>query len=296
MKSFAEILAAARARGPKRVAVAAAADHAVLEAIALADREGLCQAVLFGDSEEIRRLAPAVGLDLSRHEVVHVTDKAEAAAQAVARVRAGGAEVLMKGMLDTATLLRAVLNRETGLRTGRRLTHTFVLEVPALGRLLLISDAAFNVAPDLAGKAAILSNAVSLAHALGIEEPKVAVLAAVEVVNPDMPATTDAAALKEMGARGEFGRCLVDGPLAMDLAVSPEAARHKGVGGPVAGHADILIVPDIEAGNILYKGLVYLAGAKVGGVVLGAAAPVVLVSRADSPESKLNAIALSLLV
>lgn len=296
MKTFDELMAAARARGPKRIAVAAAADAAVLEAIALADREGLCQAVLFGDEEAIRKLAPEAGLDLTRHEVVHAPDKAEAAAQAVARIRAGGAEVLMKGMLDTATLLRAVLNKETGLRTGRRLSHVFVLDVPGFDRLLVVSDAAFNVAPDLPAKAGILQNAVSCAHALGIEEPRVAVLAAVEVVNPDMPATTDAAALKEMGARGEFGRCLVDGPLAMDLALSEEAAHHKKVGGPVAGHADVLIVPDIEAGNILYKGLVHLAHAKVAGVVLGAAAPVVLVSRSDTPENKLYAVALSLLV
>lgn len=295
MKSFAELLQGARSRGPQTMAVAQAADADVLAAVAMAERAGLVRAILTGDPERIRELAPQAGLDLGAHTVIPASTDEEAAAAAVQAVAAGRARFLMKGMLHTSVLLKAVLNKEWGLRTGRLLSHVMLFEVPGFERLLLISDVAMLVAPNLEQKAGIIRNAVRVMHSLGFAQPRVAVLAAVETVNPDMPATVDAAALKEQAAGGAFGVCLVDGPLAMDLALSEEAARHKGVGGPVAGQANVLVVPDIEAGNIVYKALVYLAGAKIAGVIVGARAPVVLISRADTPENKLHSIALGLL-
>ncbi len=296
MKTFADLLQAARGKGPQTIAVAQAADLDVLQAVAMAARAGLVRAVLTGDAEQIRHLAPQADLDLDDHTIIPA-DGPEAAAEAAVRaVSSGRACVLMKGMLQTATLLKAVLNKEWGLRTGHLLSHAMVFDVPGVERLLLITDVAMLVAPGVKEKAGMIRNAVHVMHCLGVAEPRVAVLAAVETVNPDMPATLDAAELTRQGSAGAFGRCLVDGPLAMDLAMSAEAAHHKGISSPVAGQADVLITPDIEAGNILYKGLVYLAGAKVAGIVVGARAPVVLVSRAELPENKLHSIALSLLV
>lgn len=295
MNSFADLLKVARAKGPQTIAVAQAADVDVLQAIAMAEREGLVRAVLTGDAARIRELAPQAGLDLGAHTVVHAGTHEDAAEAAVRAVSEGRARFLMKGMLQTAVLLKAVLNKEWGLRAGNLLSHVALFEVPDYDRLLLITDVAMLVAPDLKQKAGMIKNAVRVMHNLGFPEPQVAVLAAVETVNPDMPATLDAAELKQQGAAGAFGRCQVDGPLAMDLALSVEAAHHKKVGGPVAGHANVLVTPDIEAGNIVYKGLVYLAKAKVAGVIVGAKAPVVLISRADTPENKLYSIALGLL-
>lgn len=295
VRSFAELLAAAKARGPRTLAVAAAADREVLAAVDMAHREGLCRAALVGDASRIAALAGELGVDLGPHRVVDEPDAERAAVRAVELVAMGEADFLMKGMLPTAALLRAVLDKERGLRTGQMLSHVGLLEVPGFGRLLGITDFVMNVAPDLKAKAAILRNALEVLRRIGLSEPRVAVLAAVEVVNPEMPATLDGALLSKMAERGEFGPCHVDGPLAMDLAVSEEAARHKGVGGPVAGRADLLLVPDLNAGNILYKALVYLAGARVAGVVVGARAPVVLISRADTAENKLYSIALGLI-
>lgn len=296
MQSFADMLAAARGRGPRTLAVAAAGDVDVLAAVAMADREGLCRALLVGDEATIRQAAGPAGLDLSRHEVVHAADDTAAAAAAVGLVARGEAQFLMKGMLQTSTLLKAVLDKERGLRGPRLLSHFAAFAVPAYPKLLSITDVAFNVAPDLKQKADILYSAVELMrNALGVEQPKVAVLSYVETVGADSPAGVDAAALSKMADRGQFGPCLVDGPLAMDLAVSAEAVHHKKVKSAVAGAADLLLVPDLNAGNILYKALVYLAGARVAGIVIGGRAPVVLISRADTPENKLYSIALGLL-
>ncbi len=268
------ISAARRAVGshPPTMAVAQADDPHVEEAVAEAERLGLVR-----------------GYRIVRD------DPAEAAREAVGAVRSGKAQLLMKGLLQTADLLRAVMARETGLRTGRALSHACVVQVPALPRLLHISDIALNIAPDLSRKADILRNQVAVARALGVERPKVAVIAAVEKVNPDMPATVDARALQEMAERGELGDCVVQGPLALDLALSAEAGAVKGVSGPVVGAADVLIMPDLETGNVLYKALVHLAGASAAGIVVGARCPIVLLSRSDPPASKLNSIALAVL-
>lgn len=294
LRNFDELLRASQAAGPKVLAVAAAADEGILEAVRLAQEQGLCRSILVGDEGAIRRLAGEVGLDLTPHRVVHEPDPVLAARQAVSLVRQGEAQLLMKGFLQTSDLLRAVLDKEAGLRTGRALSHVMAVEAAGYDRLLFLTDVAFNVAPDLARKAELLVNAIQVCHRLGIRQPKAAVLAAVETVNADMPATLDAALLARMADRGQIKGALVDGPLALDNAISPVAARHKGIGGPVAGQADILLVPDIEAGNMLYKGMVYFAGSRAAGVVVGARAPVILLSRADRPESKLLSIALGL--
>lgn len=292
--AFADVLRRARESGPRTIAVAAAADPDILSAVAAADREGLARAFLVGDAAAIRRLAPTAGLDLGRHQVVDAPDLPAAAAAAVRLVSGGQAGMLMKGMLPTAVLMGAVLNREWGLRTAEVICHITVFELPAYPKLLFIADTGLLPSPNLDQKVSILKSAASLARRIGVARPRVAVLAAIETVRSDMPATTDAAALKAMGERGDLGDCVVDGPLALDLAVSSEAAAHKGFVSPVAGAADVLIVPDVQAGNILYKALVYLAGARVAGVVLGGAAPMVMLSRADRAEDKLYSIAFAL--
>ncbi len=275
MKSFDELLKAAQAKSAKRMpvlAIAQAGDPHIEEAVHEAEQLGLIK-----------------GLRIQKDDPV------EAAREAVAAVRRGEAQLLMKGLLQTATIMKAVLNKEEGLRTGRALSHACVFEVPGWHKLVFITDVALNVAPDAARKADIIRNQVIMAQALGVEKPKVAALAAVETLNPDMPATLDARQLQEMAERGELGNCYVQGPLALDLAVSPESGHTKGVTGPVIGDADILLVPDIEAGNMLYKGLVYFAKARPAGIIMGAKCPVVLLSRADSPDAKLMSIALAVL-
>jgi phosphate butyryltransferase len=254
------------------LAIAQANDHHVEEAVHEAESLGLVK-----------------GLRIQRD------DDAEAAREAVAAVRRGDAQLLMKGLLQTPTIMKAVLNREEGIRTGRALSHACAFEIPGWHKLIFITDVALNVAPDLGRKADIVRNQVAMAHALGIKRPKVAALAAIENVNPDMPATVDAHALQEMSERGELGECDVQGPLALDLAVSPESGQIKKLTGPVVGDADILLAPDIEAGNILFKGLVYFARARPAGIIMGAGCPIVLLSRADSAEAKLMSIALSVL-
>jgi len=277
----------------KRVAVAVAQDETVLSALKTAAERDVADAVLVGDAAEIRRIAGQIQLDLAPHEVVDISDTEAAAAEAVRRVSQGGADVLMKGQIHTDDFLRAILHKEQGLRTGNVMSHVFVLELLGEQRLVLVTDGAFNIAPDLVTKARIVLNAVYLAEMLGIEQPKTAALAAVEVVDPAMPATLDAAALAQMSRRRQFTRGVVDGPLALDNALSMLAAKHKKIEGPVAGQADILLTPDIEAGNMLAKAHVYLAGGYLAGVVVGGAAPIVLTSRADNAESKLYSIAMA---
>ncbi|MCX7950619.1 MAG: phosphate butyryltransferase [Clostridiales bacterium] len=296
IKTFDEILDKVKCGETKKIAVAVAQDEPVLEAVRDAKKLGLADAVLVGDKQKIEEIANTLGIDLNDFEVIDEKDNAKAAMKAVELVSTKKADMLMKGLVDTATFLRAVLDKEKGLRTGRVLSHVAVFEVPALQRILMVTDAAMNVAPDLNTKKQILENAVKVAHAIGIEMPKVAPVAAVEVVNPDMPPTLDAAALSKMNDRGQIKGCIVDGPLAIDNALSEEAAKHKGIKSPVAGHADIILVPNIETGNVMYKTLTYTANAKNGGILIGAAAPVILTSRADSNESKLYSIALACLV
>ncbi|AAP11079.1 MULTISPECIES: phosphate butyryltransferase [Bacillus] len=278
----------------KTVAVAVAEDHEVIEAVAKAIKLQLAQFRLYGNQEKIMGMLQEHGLQTSEHvEVIAAMSSAEAAELSVKAVRNGEADVLMKGNIPTANILKAVLNKEWGLRKGSVLSHVAAFEVPNYDRLIFVTDAAMNIAPDVTQKAAIIQNTVEVARAIGIDLPKVAPIAAVEVVNPAMQATIDAAMLTQMNRRGQIKDCIVDGPLALDNAVSQIAAEHKGIVSDVAGKADILLVPTIEAGNVLYKSLVYFADAKVGAMIAGAKAPIVLTSRADSAETKVYSLALA---
>lgn len=280
--------------GRSKIAVAVAQDAEVLLAVDAAYKMGIASAVLVGDETEIRRVAGELGMDLGAYELLHEADKNEACRKAVKLVRDQQADVVMKGIVDTSVILKAVLDKEIGLRQSPVLSHVAVFEVPGYDRLFYLTDAAMNIAPDLETKKHILRNAVQVAHALGNPDPIAACLCAVEKVNPKMQATLDAAALVEANRAGEITGCTVVGPLALDNAVSVEAARHKGITDPNAGRADILLVPAIEVGNVFYKSLVFMSQAKNAGVIVGAKAPVVLTSRADSDETKLNSIALAL--
>ena len=292
MKRFDEVLELVEAHPLRTVSVAVAQDPSVIGAVAEARQRNIAEAVLFGDEQEIREAAAAIDVDLDSARIVHEPDPIRAVTAAVTAVSSGEADILMKGFIHTDDFLRGVLDKEHGLRTGSILSHVFIVEVPEWDKLIFITDGAMNIAPDLEQKAAILLNAVYLARIFGITQPKVAVLAAVELVNPKMPATLDAAALGTMASRGQFvPPCTVDGPFAMDNAISLVAARHKKITSPVAGQADILVVPSIECGNVLTKSLVYLAGQRIMGLLIGAKAPVVLTSRADTKESKLLSIA-----
>jgi phosphate butyryltransferase len=279
------------------VAVAAAEDEEVIEAVHMALEKNMANFMLFGDKEEILRMMNEKYPGMEKNEnikFIHSNSNIIAAEQAVKAVTRNEANVLMKGNIPTATILKAVLNKDYGLRTGHVLSHVAVFEVPGYERYIIVTDAAMNIAPDLEQKVQIINHAVKVAKGIGIEMPKVAPLAAVEVVNPAMQATLDAAMLTQMNRRGQISGCMIDGPLALDNAVSTFAAEQKGIGGDVAGHADILLVPTIEVGNVLYKSLIYFANAKVGAVIAGAKAPIVLTSRADSAESKLYSLALAL--
>lgn len=296
MKSVREIIEAAKAAGKKRVAVAAAHEESALEAVFDAAKHGLIDPILIGDLGKIRQIAADLGAELTGYRLIDEKDFAKAAAQAVALVRAGEADMLMKGVLDTSILLKAALNKEAGLNAGRLTSHVAVMEVPTYHKLLIVTDAAINIAPDLPGKLDIIANAVQVAKAIGVAEPKVALLAAVEKVNWDkMPCTADAAVITQMNRRGQVKGCLIDGPLALDNAISAESAKIKKIVSDVAGDADVLVAPDIEAGNILYKCLLDLGQAKGAGIVVGASKPIVLTSRADSAETKLASIALAAL-
>jgi len=296
MKTIADIIEAARKGGKKRIAVAAAQEQSALEAAADAAKHGLAEPILIGDLAAIRQVATEAGIDVSGFRMIEEKDYAKAAARAVELVKAGEADMVMKGILDTSILLKAVLNKENGLNAGRLTSHVAVMEVPTYHKLLVVTDAAININPDIPGKLDIIANAVAVARAIGVENPKVALLAAVEKVNWEkMPCTADAAIITQMNRRGQLKGCVVDGPLALDNAISAESAKIKKIVSDVAGDADVLVAPDIEAGNILYKCLLDLAQAKGAGIVVGAARPVVLTSRADSAETKLASIALAAL-
>ncbi len=299
MKNFDELLTAARARGTCRAVIAQAADESVLHAATEAHEKGIADPILVADKKELEECARACGSDISKFRVFHPENKAGAAALAVDLVRRGEGDILVKGMIQTAELLRAVLDKESGLGRGRILSHVGVFLLPDSPRysrrLLMVTDAALAIAPSLAQKAEIVQNAIDLAHKLGIPSPTAAILCAVETVNPAMPATLDAACLARMAERGQITGGSVEGPLALDNAVSEEAARKKGIPGECAGRADILVAPDLEAANILYKSLVYFAGAEEAGIVVGARAPIVLTSRSDTARNKLYSIALGAL-
>jgi len=296
IKTMDDIVAAVRERPMKTVAVAVAEHESILAAVKQAAEIGIAEPVLVGARDRIAAEAEKVNLDLADVAVIDQPHDLAAAATATELVSSGRADILMKGLLHTDDFLRAVLDKERGLRTGALMSHVFLLETSHLGRLTLVTDGAMNIAPDLPTKADIILNAVYLARVLGLDRPRVGVLAATELVNPAMPATLDAAILSKMSQRGQFPDCDVDGPFALDNAVSELAARIKRLDSPVAGTCDILLVPDIEAGNILAKSFVYLAQGRVAGVLVGASAPVVLTSRSDSAQAKLHSIAAAMLM
>jgi phosphate butyryltransferase len=296
--SLERLLQEARARGPLRLVVAAAESGTALKAAAMARRQGLAEVALTGDPEALRRRLEALGEDPARYQLCRADDDVEAARLAVGMVRAGEAAILMKGRLQTGDLLRAVLDRQAGLRqAGQLLSDVLVADhpLPGVRRLVGVTDGGVNVAPDLAQKKAIVENAVALFRRLGCDLPKVACLCAVERVNPAMPHTVDAQALAAMNAAGELGGCLVSGPLALDNALSLEAAREKGIDHPVAGHADLLLAPTIETGNALGKSFTYVGRAHVAHVIVGALAPVLIPSRVEQADDKLLSIALGVL-
>ncbi len=292
MTTFSEIMDQARRIGPARFVVAQAADATVLEAVAEAERQGFAQPILVGSREAIEKAAAERGIDVGKWKIVEVATTAEAAAQAVRLVARGEGDILVKGLLQSAELLRAVLGKQEGLATGRTLSHVGVFQFPRSPRLYFVTDAALSIAPSYQQKLDIVQNAVDLAHRLGIAQPVVAMLCALETVNPDMPATVDAACVAKMAERGAITGARVEGPLALDNAVSVEAARHKGITSELAGRADILVAPNIEAANILYKAFIFFAQAEEGGIVMGARAPIVLASRSDSARNKLSSLAL----
>ena len=294
LRNFQDVLANAASYGRVKISVAVAQDKDVLQSLKLAHDAGLIEPILVGDAAVIRPLLATVGLPADT-VVVDEPDISKAALAAVSLVHDGMAGVVMKGQVNTSDFLKAVLNAGVGLRTGRLLSHLGVFEVPGEPRLIFHSDGGMNIAPSLAEKKDILINAMQMLHSLGIALPNVAVLTANEQVNPKMPATVDAKALTDMCTAGELPAGIVEGPIALDVAISPEAARHKGIASRISGRVDLFIMPNIETGNAMGKSLLYYARAKMAGVVLGATRPIVLTSRSETPEGKLYSIALACL-
>ena len=284
------------ALAPIATAIAHPCDESSLRGAIEAAEAGLIRPILVGPEAKIRALAEQCGIDLGPYQVNDAAHSHAAAAQAVAIVRAGEAEALMKGSLHTDELMAEIVRKEVGLRTERRISHAFIMDVPTYPKPLVVTDAAINIFPDLETKADIVRNAIDMAHAFGRELPKVAILSAVETVTPKIPSTIDAAALCKMAERGQITGALLDGPLAFDNAISKEAAAIKGIRSEVAGDADILLVPDLEAGNILAKQLTFLANADAAGIVLGARVPIILTSRADSVRARLASCAIAVLL
>ena len=293
IQAFNQLLTAAQANGPRHMAIAAAHDPKVLISMDEARRQGIAAATLIGDAQAIESIATAEGLTLNGTEIVHETDDVSAARKAVELVRGGQADVIVKGQLKTAELLDAVLDRHTGLRDKKLLTHIGLFEIPGHDRLLYISDSGVVLYPNIWQKLEIIRNAVDIAHRLGLEEPKVAIIAAFEIVHPKSTASIDALALARMASEGWVKGAMVNGPLALDLAMSAESARIKQAESPIAGKADILIVPNVETGNIAAKAMLYFGGARMAGVVVGARAPIIINSRADNAETRLLSMALA---
>ena len=277
-KSFEDLLAKVAKCSKKTVSVACAQDKPVLEAVKAAKEKGIADAILVGDEAEIRKIAAELDMNLDEYKIINEPDSIQAAHKAVELVHNNKADMYMKGIIDTKNFLKSVLDKEVGLRTGKPLSHVAVFEVPGVDRLLYLSDVAFMTYPSLEDKKAIIENTVKVVHACGIPCPKVAPLAAVEVVNPKMPVTVDAAELTKMNENGEITGCIVDGPLSLDLAIDPEAAKHKGAEDrKIVGDADILLFPDIHAGNLVYKCLTHTTASKNGCILTGTKAPVILI-------------------
>src|SRR4051812_20303054 len=295
-EKYERLLDRAKAYPPVPTAVAHPCDESSLAGAVDAAKLGLIKPILVGPKARIGAAAEKSRINISGFELVDAEHSHDSAAKAVALVREGRAECLMKGSLHTDELMGAVVSRDGGLRTARRISHAFVMDVPTYPEVLIISDAAVNIAPSLRDKIDIVQNAIDLALALGVKEVRVAILSAMETVNPDVPSTLEAAALCKMADRGQITGAVLDGPLALDNAISPEAARIKNIASPVAGRANVLVVPDLEAGNMLAKSLSFLAGADAAGIVLGARVPVVLTSRADALLTRLASCAVAALV
>lgn len=292
-KGFDDIISKVSECSVKTVSVAVAEDSAVLEAVKAAKERNIANAILVGDEAKIREVASSINMDLSGFEIIHEPDMIAASLKAVNLVHEGKADMYMKGLIDTKSFLKSVLDKEVGLRTGKALSHVCVFEVEGVDHLLFLSDVAFMTYPTLEDKVHIIENTVDVCHACGIPNPKVAPLAAVEVVNPKMPVTVEAEELTKMCEEGKLTGCIVDGPLSLDLAIDPEAAKHKGAEGrKIVGDADVLLFPDIHAGNLVYKCLVHTAKVKNGNILTGTKAPVILTSRSDDFETKVNSLAL----
>ena len=297
-QGFEDIIAKVKECGKKTVAVSVAQDSAVLEAVKEAKRLGIADAVLVGDEAQIREIAASLDMDLTGFEIIHEPDMIQASLTAVKLAHDGKADMYMKGIIDTKNFLKSVLDKEVGLRTGGVLSHVAVFEIPTIDHLLFLTDVAFLTYPTLEEKVHIINNTVPVCKACGVAEPKVAPLAAVEVVNPKMPVTVEAAELTKMCEEGQITGCVIDGPLSLDLAIDPEAAKHKGATDrKIQGDADILLFPDIHAGNQVYKAMVHMVpGMKNGCILTGTKVPVILTSRSDTFETKVNSIALAAVV
>ena len=295
-KNFSDLLSRVSACKKKTLSVAVAQDKAVLEAVKAAKERGIADAILVCDEAKIGEIAAELGMDMTEYTVINEPDTVAASLKAVQLVHDGKADMYMKGLLDTKTFLKSVLDKEVGLRTGKPLSHVCVFEVPGIDRLLFLTDVAFMPYPTLEDKVNIINYTVEIANACGVDMPKVAPLAAVEVVNPKMPVTVDAAELTKMNEEGKITGCIVDGPLSLDIALYKEAAEEKGaLDRKVAGDADILLFPDIHAGNLVYKAIVHMVDVKNGNILTGTKAPVILTSRSDTCEVKVNSIALAAL-
>lgn len=297
IKSYAEILAAVQAnKRRKTISIAMADDPSVLHAIKAVAEKGLAKAILVGDSRQIKAIAEKVGYPVNDKMIVHAVEEREVAFRAVEQIRIGKAEILMKGHISTPILMKAVLDRDTGLRTGSILSHVAVAEVPTYPKMLITGDGGITITPDLAAKQAILNNMIAVCRKLEIEQPKICALCPIEKINPKIQETVDAAELQKLAETGEFGDIILEGPMAMDVALSADAAHKKGIASRIAGDTDVILVPNITSGNAIIKLLMYLANAKVGGLVVGAKVPIILLSRSDKPEEKFNSMILALLV
>ncbi|MFC1732345.1 bifunctional enoyl-CoA hydratase/phosphate acetyltransferase [candidate division KSB1 bacterium] len=293
VEKLSDLQALTNKKQPKKLVLAAAHDLHALEAVVSAAKKGIIEAILVGEKKIIQSLAKEHLFDISGLKIIDVGNPIKAVETAVKMVHQKEADVLMKGNIGTATLLKGVLNKEWGLRKGALLSHFALFEIPAYHKLLALTDVAMNIAPEFKDKLSILNNAVEFMNKIGYINPKVAVIGAVEVVNDAMSATIDAALLSKMFQRGQIKNCIVDGPLAFDNAIDKESAKNKGIESNVAGDADLLLMPNIEAGNVLYKAFSFFAGGSVASVILGATAPIVLTSRSDTEESKQNSIMLA---
>ena len=290
LNTFIEIAAG---KSKKKIAVAAAEDQPVLEAVAAARKENIVEPILVGNKKIIEEISAKINFDLKGILIIDEKNPTQACKICVGLIRENKAQILMKGMVNTADYLRAILDKENGLRTGQLLSHIGFFELKSYHKLLALTDVAQNIAPTLEEKIEILNNAVECFHRIGIDNPKIAIVAAVETVNPKMEATIHAAILTMMNRRNQIKGCLIDGPLGFDNAISKESAEHKGIISDVSGDVDLILTPEIESGNILYKSLTYFAGATVAAIILGASVPIVLTSRSDSERSKLMSIALA---